>query len=67
MVIYICFRYYITFQAKDLADGGKTKVYRTLVRLRRLPFDNRNLSVLSMREYKKEEEEKGKGITFKGD
>ncbi|XP_062156155.1 uncharacterized protein LOC133863991 [Alnus glutinosa] len=41
-------RYYITFEAEELADGGQTKTYQAVVRSL-LPIDV-NISVLSFRE-----------------
>jgi hypothetical protein len=39
-------RYYITFEAKDVADGGQIKTYKTLlVRCREPPLDV-NFSVM---------------------
>jgi hypothetical protein len=58
-------RYYLTFETEILACGGsQTKIYRALVRCRRPPKYDVNFSMLSMREYKND---KGKGITFKGE
>jgi hypothetical protein len=51
-------KYFVTFEAKDLADGGKTKIYRTIV----LWIGRDRSSVLSIKEYK-EEEVKGKVIS----
>lgn len=56
------FRYYITFEVEELADGGQTKTYQAVVRSW-IPIDV-NISVLSFKEC---ERVKGKGITFKGD
>jgi hypothetical protein len=58
-------RYYVTFEAKDLADGGKTKTYRTIARWR-APLVDHKFDLLYVREYK-EKEDKGKRITFKRD
>jgi hypothetical protein len=51
-------KYFVTFEAKDLADGGKTKIYRTMALWRECDY---SCSVLSIKEYK-EEEVKGKVI-----
>ncbi|XP_059436413.1 uncharacterized protein LOC132169393 [Corylus avellana] len=48
------FRYYVTFEAKDVGDGGQTKIFQALARWRSPPFDNFNFSLLSVREYKGE-------------
>jgi hypothetical protein len=42
------FRCYVTFEAKDLADGGQTKIYQAVVRCQ-IPIDV-NISTLSFRE-----------------
>jgi hypothetical protein len=56
------FRYYITFEAKDIAAGGQTKIYQAVVRE---PLPSRgDISVLSFREC---EQEQGKVISFKED
>ena len=51
-------KYFVTFEAKDFADGGKTKIYRTIVLW--LGCDFRS-PILSIKEYK-EGEVKGKVI-----
>lgn len=53
-------RYYITFEAKDFADGGKIKTYQAVVR-NMIP----EISVASFR-LKPTEVEQGKGILLFG-
>jgi cystatin-related protein len=55
------FRFFITFEAKDIAAGGRPKVYQAVVR-EPLPGHG-DISVLSFREC---EREQGIGISFKG-
>ncbi|XP_059438493.1 uncharacterized protein LOC132171242 [Corylus avellana] len=50
-------RYFVTFEAKDHADGGKTKTFRTIARWRP-PLDDHNFDLLYVREYK-EKADKG--------
>ncbi|KAG2671242.1 hypothetical protein I3760_14G124200 [Carya illinoinensis] len=54
--LYDKMRYYITFEARDLADGGKTKTYQAVVR-DAIP----GISVLSFRLKPAEDEQVGSG------
>ncbi|KAG6679332.1 hypothetical protein I3843_14G122200 [Carya illinoinensis] len=54
--LYDKIRYYITFEARDLADGGKTKTYQAVVR-DAIP----GISVLSFRLKPAEDEQVGSG------
>jgi cystatin-related protein len=59
--VFDIFRFFITFEAKDIAAGGRPKVYQAVVR-EPLPGHG-DISVLSFREC---EREQGIGISFKG-
>ena len=47
-------RYYVTFEAKDVGDGGQTKIFQALARWRRFHLGTSNFSLLTVREHKGE-------------
>jgi hypothetical protein len=47
-------RYYVTFEAKDVGDGGQTKIFQALAHFSRFNVGTSNFSLLTVREYKGE-------------
>jgi hypothetical protein len=47
-------RYYVTFEAKDVGDGGQTKIFQALARFSRFNVGTSNFYLLTVREYKGE-------------